>query len=174
MPTAREQQQAERAAGGPELWRLQCAHNLAGTVECQVLMAAGAVPAVKENATPALLAGWELFTGAGTAEDDARVGLLLVMARRLTDAIMLMVARHRRGEGDELLSPLIMPALAVGEALAGVMNAAALESGGGDEHPRRELMTVVEQLAGMAELLATMTPEEYRTAGPPPHPPTTR
>jgi hypothetical protein len=73
----------------------------------QVLMAAGAVPAVKENATPMLLAGWELFTGAGTAEDGARVGLLLAIARRLTDAIMLMVARQRRGEGDELLSPLI-------------------------------------------------------------------
>ena len=45
---------------------------------------------------------------------------------------MLMVARQRRGEGDELLSPLIMPALAVGEALAGVLNAAARESGGED------------------------------------------
>jgi len=73
-------------------------------------------PAVNENATPLLLAGWELFTGAGTAEDAARVGLVLAIARRLTDAIMLMVARQRRGEGDELLSPLIMPALAVGEA----------------------------------------------------------
>jgi hypothetical protein len=30
-------------------------------------MAAGAVPAVKANATPLLLAGRELFTGAGTA-----------------------------------------------------------------------------------------------------------
>lgn len=173
MPSVREQQQAERAAGDAALWRLQCAHHLAGTVECQVLMAAGTVPAVKKNATPMLLAGWGLFTGAGTAEDAARVGLLLAMARRLTDAIMLMVARQRRGEGDELLSPLIMPALAVGEALTGVLNAAALESEGEEKRPRRELATVVEQLGGMAELLATMTPKQYRTA-PAPHPPTTR
>ena len=76
MPTAREQQQAERAACGPELWRLQRARHLAGAVESQVLTAVGAVPTVKENATPALLAGWELFTGAGTAEADARVGLI--------------------------------------------------------------------------------------------------
>ena len=47
MPTAREQDQAQRAAGGAALWRLQCAHHLAGAVECQVLMAAAAVPAVK-------------------------------------------------------------------------------------------------------------------------------
>jgi hypothetical protein len=172
MPTGREQDQAQRAAGGPELWRVQCAHHLAGAVECQVLMAAGAVPAVKENATPLLLAGWELFTGAGTAEDAARVGLLLTIARRLTDAIMLIVARQRRGEGDELLSPLIMPALAVGEALTGLLDAAAHESGGEDEQPRRELFTVVEQLRGMAALLETMTPEQYRTAGPARQPPT--
>jgi hypothetical protein len=49
MPTGREQDQAQRAAGGPVLWRVQCAHHLAGAVECQVLMAAGAVPAVKEK-----------------------------------------------------------------------------------------------------------------------------
>lgn len=172
MPTAREQEHAQRAAGGPELWRLQCAHHLAGTAECQVLMAAGAVPAVKKNATPMLLVGWELFTGAGTAEDAARVGLLLATARRLTDAIMLMVARQRRGEGDELLSPLIMPALAVSEALTGLLDAAAHESGGEDEQPRRELFSVVEQLRRMADLLATMTPEQYRTAGPARQPPT--
>jgi hypothetical protein len=173
MPTAREQHQAQRAAGGPELWRLRCAHHLAGAVECQVLMAAGAVPAVKENATPLLLAGWELFTGAGTAEDGARVGLLLAIARRLTDVIMLMVARQRRGEGDELLSPLIMPALAVGEALTGLLDAAAHESGG-EEEPRRELFSVVEQLRGMADLVETMTPEQYRTTGPARHPPKRR
>jgi hypothetical protein len=174
LPTARQHQQARRAAGGAELWRLQCAHHLAGAAECQVLMAAGAVPAVKENATPSLLAGWKLFTGAGTAEDAARVGLLLAIARRLTDAIMLMVARQRRGEGDELLSPLIMPALAVSEALTGLLDAAAHESGGEDEQPRRELFGVVEQLRGMADLLATMTPEQYRPAGPGAPPANTR
>jgi hypothetical protein len=35
--------------------------------------------------------------------------LLAALAGRLNDAIMLMVARSRRGEGDELLSPLVMP-----------------------------------------------------------------
>jgi hypothetical protein len=85
---------------------------------------------------------------------------------------MLMVARQRRGEGDELLSPLIMPALAVGEALTGLLDAAAHESGGEDEQPRRELFSVVEQLCGMADLLETMTTEQYRTTGPARHPPT--
>jgi hypothetical protein len=83
---------------------------------------------------------------------------------------MLMVARQRRGEGDELLSPLIMPALAVGEALTGLLDAAAHESGG-EEEPRRELFSVVEQLRGMADLVETMTPEQYRTTGPARHPP---
>jgi hypothetical protein len=65
-----------------------------------------------------------------------------------------------------------MPALAVGEALTGLLDAAAHESGGEDEQPRRELFSVVAQLRGMAELLATMTPEQYRTTGPARHPPT--
>ncbi len=73
---------------------------------------------------------------------------------------MLMVARKRRGEGDELLSPLVMPALAVCEALAGLLNAAAVESAGEDERPRAELPRVVEQLRGMADLLETMTPKD--------------
>jgi hypothetical protein len=78
---------------------------------------------------------------------------------------MLSVARQRRDEG-------IMPALAVGEALTGLLDAAARESGGEDQQPRRELFTVVEQLRGIADLLETMTPEQYRTAGPAEHPPT--
>jgi len=43
------------------------------------------------------------------------------MLERAPEA-MLMVARQRRGGGDELLSPLVMPALAVCEALASVLN----------------------------------------------------
>jgi hypothetical protein len=83
MPTAREQHQAQRAVGGPELWRLQCAHHLAGAVECQVLMAAGAVPAVKENATPMLLAGWELFRPSARVRVRSRqVGLLILVDGR--------------------------------------------------------------------------------------------
>lgn len=54
--------------------------------------------------------------------DAARIGLMVAMAKRLGDQIMLMVARQRRGGGDELLSPLVMPALAVCEALASVLN----------------------------------------------------
>jgi hypothetical protein len=72
----------------------------------QVLMAAGAAadaieePAA-EDSTRVLMAGWELFSGASADQDDARVGLLAALAGRLNDAIMLMVARWRRGEGDE-------------------------------------------------------------------------
>ena len=39
-------------------------------------------------------------------------------AGRLNDAIMLMVARWQRRDGDELRSPLVMPALVLGGALA--------------------------------------------------------
>ena len=79
------------------------------------------------------------------------------MARRLVDQVMLMVARKRRGEGDELLSPLVMPALPVATALADLLDAAVLESGG-DDRPRAGLPRVVERLRGMADLLETMTP----------------
>jgi hypothetical protein len=73
------------------------------------------------------MAGWELFSGASADQDDARVGLLAALAGRLNDAIMLMVARWRRGEGDELLSPLVMPALVLGAALATLLRASAEE-----------------------------------------------
>lgn len=69
------------------------------------------------------------------------MGLLAALAGRLNDAIMLMVARWRRGAGDELLSPLVMPALVLGGALATLLRAAAEESGGGYD-PRRELAQV--------------------------------
>ncbi len=65
---------------------------------------------------------------------------------------MLMVARWRRGDGDELLSPLLMPALVLGGALATLLRAAADESGGGND-PRRELAQVVEQMRSTAEIL---------------------
>ena len=70
----------------------------------------------------ALLAGWSCTSGASVEGDAARIGLVVAMAKRLGDQIMLMVARQRRGGGDELLSPLVMPALAVCEALASVLN----------------------------------------------------
>ena len=161
LPSEREHLAAERAAGSRELWRLQCAHHLAGAVEAQVLMAAGAAADVADgDSAPVMLAGWGLYAGAGMEGDAARIGLLLAITKRLGDQIMLMVARHRRGEGDELLSPLVMPALAVCEALAGVLDAAAVETAGEDEHPRAGLPRVVEQLRGMADLLETMTPKD--------------
>jgi hypothetical protein len=104
----------------------------------------------------------KFYTGANTSDDAARIGLLLTMARRLVDQIMLMVARKQRGEGDELLSPLVNPALAVASALAEVLNAAAIETDGQDPEPRAGLPRVVEQLRGMADLLESMTPAEFR------------
>ena len=65
LPSEREHLAAERAAGSRELWRLQCAHHLAGAVEAQVLMAAGAAADVADgDSAPVMLAGWELYAGA--------------------------------------------------------------------------------------------------------------
>jgi hypothetical protein len=165
-PTRAERARIERHAASRELFRLECAHHLAGAAEMQVLMAAGAAadaieePAA-EGSTRMLMSGWELFSGAGADQDDARVGLLAALAGRLNDAIMLMVARWRRGEGDELLSPLVMPALVLAGALATLLRAAADESGGG-ENPRRELGQVVDQMRSTAEILESMIPREHR------------
>jgi len=161
LPSEREHLTAERAAGSPELWRLQCAHHLAGAVEAQVLMAAGAAADVAHgDLAPVMLAGWELYAGAGMEGDAARIGLLIAMTKRLGDQIMLMVARHQRGDGDEPLSPLVTPALAVCEALARVLDAAAVETAGEDEHPRAGLPRVGGQLRAIADLLETMTPDD--------------
>jgi hypothetical protein len=166
-PSRAERARIERQSASRELLRLECAHHLARAVEMQVLMAAGAAAdaieePTAEDSTRVLMAGWELFSGAGADQDDARVGLLAALAGRLNDAIMLMVARWRRGEGDELLSPLVMPALVLGGALATLLRAAAEESGGGDD-PRRELAQVVEQMRSTAEILESMIPPEHRS-----------
>ena len=55
-----------------------------------------------------------------------------------------------------------MPALPVATALAGLLDAAAMETGGQDEQPRAGLPQIVEQLRAMADLLETMTPTEHR------------
>ena len=162
MPTPDEVIEMRDSAGGQELWRLQCAQHLAGAVEAQVLMAAGACVDAGCESTPVLLAGWDFYSGAGTVEDAARVGLLLAMARRLGDQIMLMVARKKRGEGDELLSPLVNPALVVASALSGLLDVVAVETGGQDDAPRAGLPKVVEQLRSTADLLESMTPAEFR------------
>lgn len=164
MPTPDEVAEMQSSAGGRELWRLMCAHHLAGAVEAQVLMAGGACVDAGREATAIMLAGWEFHAGASTVEDSARVGLLLAMSRRLVDQIMLMVARKRRGEGDELLSPLVNPALAVASALAELLGASAAETDDQD-HLRAGLPQVVEQLRGMADLLESMTPAEYGSRG---------
>jgi len=50
-----------------------------------------------------------------------------------------------------------MAALAVPEALAGVLHAAAVETAGEEDHPRTQLPQVVEQLRAMADVLESMT-----------------
>ena len=114
--TASEATAAARGAGGQELWRLGLAHALAGAAEQQVLMAASAAVDVGADSTALLQAGWELFAGAGLADpDQARVALLRVLATRLADAVMLLVARWRRGDGE--VPQLVAPALVVATAL---------------------------------------------------------
>ena len=148
-PTAPERERMAHEARTRELWRLETAQYLAGVVELQLLMAGGgAADAVEEQtpatATPILLAGWKWFSGGGAPDDDARVGLLAVLAHRLNEMLMLMVARWRKGEGDELLSPLLMPSLAIASTLEQLLKATAEETSG-DPDPRRELGEVAEQ-----------------------------
>lgn len=78
-PTRAERARIVREAASRELFRLECVHHLAGVVEMQALMAGGAAAdAIEEPAGEAsrqvLMAGWELFSGAGAEQDDARVG----------------------------------------------------------------------------------------------------
>ncbi len=162
MPTPDETDEMQAGAGGTALWRLQCAHHLAGAVENQVLMAAGACVNAGADRTAILMSGWDFHTGANLDNDAARVGLLVTMAHRMVDQVMLMVARKRRGDGDELLSPLVMPALPVASALAELLHAAAVETDGEDLSPRAGLPKVAENLRAMAEMLESMTPPEHR------------
>ena len=134
-PTAHERERMAHEARTRELWRLETVQHLAGVVELQLLMAGGtAADAVEEQtpatATPILLAGWEWFSGGAAPDDDARVGLLSVLAHRLNEMLMLMVARWRKGEGDELLSPLLMPSLAIASTLEQLLKATAEETSG--------------------------------------------
>jgi hypothetical protein len=161
MPTPAEQDQMAERSGGEPLWRLTCAHHLAGAVEAQVLMAGGAAVDAGCASTPVLQAGWEVYSGADLADDAARMGLLVAMARRLNDYVMVMTARKRRGDGDELLSPLVMTALPITGALTDLLTAAARETDA-DPDPRAMLSQVSDNLRAMADLLDSMTPAEHR------------
>jgi hypothetical protein len=138
---------------------------LVAVVELQLLMAGGtAADAVEEQTpatpTPILLAGWEWFSGGAAPDDDARVGLLSVLAHRLNKMLMLMVARWRKGEDDELLSPLLMPSLAIPSTLEQLLKATA-EEPVVDPDPRRELGELAEHLRHTADVLESMTPAEH-------------
>jgi hypothetical protein len=161
MPTPAELTEMQDGSGGRELLRLMCAHHLAGAVEAQVLMAGSACVDAGSDTTAILQAGSDFHLGANAADDAARVGLLLAMGHRLVDQVMLMVARKRRGEGDELLSPLVYPALSGASALAELLGAVVAETNGQD-HPRSGLPQVAERLRGLADLLESMTPPEHR------------
>jgi len=158
MPTGSEEVEAEQRAGGRALWCLECAQHLAGAVEVQVLMAAGAAVDAGHGDIPITLTGREFYGGAGAADDAARIGVLLALTRRLADQVMLMTARLRRGDADDGMSPLVMPSLLVAEALQGLLTAAANEAQGSKAHPRASLSEVIEQLRGAADVLETMTP----------------
>jgi hypothetical protein len=69
--------------------------------------------------TAILLAGWQVYSGMGTEDDDAaRIGALMAITARLTEYLMVMTARKRRGDGDELLSPLVMTTLPLTNVLS--------------------------------------------------------
>ena len=54
--------------------------------------------------------------------------MLLALARRLADQVMLLTARLRRGDADDGMSPLVLPSLLVAEGLQGLLTAAANEA----------------------------------------------
>jgi hypothetical protein len=92
LPTGSEEAAMLVDAGGDALWRLTCAHHLAGAVEAQVLMAAGAAADAGAESTAILQAGWEIYGGANINEDGARVGLLHAIAARLVDQLLVITA----------------------------------------------------------------------------------
>jgi hypothetical protein len=157
MPTPAEHTHMQTGAGGEALWRLECAHHLAGAAEAQALMAAGCAVDTGCADTAILLAGWQVYSGMGTEGDDAaRIGALMAITARLTEYLMVMTARKRRGDGDELLSPLVMTALPLANALHDLLKAAAAETSG-DAEPRTGLPTITTNLRAMADLLDSMT-----------------
>ncbi|MFN2503683.1 MAG: hypothetical protein ABR540_05530 [Acidimicrobiales bacterium] len=164
VPTAPEEAEAQRRAGGRALWRLECAQHLAGAVEMQVLMAGGAAANAGHDHTAITRAGRELYGGAGAGDDATRVGVLMAMTHRLVDQVMLLTARLRRGDADDGLSPLVMPSLLVALGLQGLLKAAVDEGQGQEARPRAGLPEVVEQLRGAADVLETMTPSMPPTA----------
>ena len=121
-------------------------------------MAAGAAADAGHDDTAITVAGREFYSGAGAADDAARIGVLVAMTRRLADQVMLLTARLRRGDADDGLSPLVMPSLLVASGLQGLLTAAANETEGVDGHPRAGLPEVIGQLRGAADVLETMTP----------------
>jgi hypothetical protein len=163
-PSRAERARIERQSASRELLRLECAHHLAGVVEMQVLMAAGAAadaieePAA-EDSTRVLMAGWELFSGASADQDDARVarGARGPAERRdHADGREVAAGRGRRA------------ALAARDAGAGARRrtrdaAARVRRGGGGDDPRRELAQVVEQMRSTAEILESTIPPEHRS-----------
>ena len=154
--TAQERERMAYEAGTREVWRLGTAQHLAGVVELELLMAGGtAADAVEEQtpatATPILLAGWEWFSGGAAPGDDARRAAVSPGAP-VERMLMLMVTRWRKGEGDELLSPLLMPSHAIAGTLEQLLKATAGETSG-DPDPRRELGEVAEHLRHTANVL---------------------
>jgi hypothetical protein len=119
MPADDELVEMQCEAGGEALWRYECAQHLAGALETQLLAAGGTCVDVGCEQAKMSLAGWEFYGGAGAGDDVTRIGLVQALAGRLLDLVMLLVSRPRRGEGDELLSPLVMPAIGGHERLVG-------------------------------------------------------
>ena len=159
LPTGREEAAMAADAGGAVLWRLVCAHHLAGAAEAQVLMAAGTAADAGAEATAILQAGWDVYSGANINEDGSRVGLLAAMADRLTNYLLVITARIRLGEGSDELSPLVMTALPIASVVCDLLKAAAHETAG-EDRPRADFPQLTASLRGMADLLDTMTPRE--------------
>ena len=76
-----------------------------------------------------LRAGWQVYSGMGVADDDAaRVGVLVALTSRLVEYLLVMTARKRRGDGDELLSPLVMTVLPLASAVRDLLQVAVAET----------------------------------------------
>ncbi|MGH3571748.1 MAG: hypothetical protein ACRDR6_22790 [Pseudonocardiaceae bacterium] len=165
MPSVEEHVEMQASAGGEQLWRLECAHHLAGVAEAQALMAAGRAVDAGCDGSAVLLSGWQVYSGMGIEDDDAaRVGVLAAIAARLVEYLMVMTARKRRRDGDELLSPLVMTVLPLASAARDLLKAAVAETSG-EAEPRAGLPTITDNLRAMADLLDSMTPDLGRVGG---------
>jgi hypothetical protein len=150
--TGQEQAEAITRAGGVELHRLQMAYALAGAVEMQVLMAAGAAADAGADHARITRACTATYDGASCQDsDDTQFTLVRVQAQRLASQLMVMAADARAGRAEFPL--LVYPAMLVATALQKLVDTASIDDPAGRA---RMLHETAGTLAGGAEVITEM------------------